>query len=96
MKLPAKSSKQELAVFEYVCFNNPILTREDPVFVKWFYDTQYHPVGFKTMERAKSRCSSVLSILFKRGYLNRIRIRFVNSWRYAYFLETEKNGITDA
>ncbi len=96
MKLPVKVSKQELAVFEYLCFQYPVLTREDPAFVKWFHDTQYNPVGFKTMNRAENRCSSVLSILFKRGYINRIRVRFVGSWRYAYFIETEKNGITDA
>ncbi len=96
MKLPAKVAKQELAVFEYICFKNPVLTREDQTFVNWFYDTQYKPIGFKTIERARSRCSSVLSALFKRGFLNRIQVRFNGSWRYAYFIIKEDKEKTDA
>lgn len=87
MKITKKTSAVELAVYEYIAFQNPIVTIEDKIFVNWYFANAYNPRGFKVFENAKRRCSSILSILYKRGFLDRIKVKNMHCWRYAYFIK---------
>ncbi len=96
MKTPFKVSGSEYKVFDHICFRkNPVVTIEDDEFIKWFHDKAYNSKGFKTLDKAKRRCSSILSRLHSRGFLDRVKVKNIKHWRYAYFIRTEEKD-TDA